>query len=375
MKILVTGAKGFIGKNLIAQLKSSNSHIIYEVNTDTPGELLKQYCADCDFVFHLAGVNRPKREEEFMEGNGEFTKKLLCELEQHNNCTPIAVTSSIQAELNNPYGKSKKYSESLLVHYSEKNNVPVFIYRLPNVFGKWCRPEYNSVVATFCSRIANNLPIEIHDAGKELELVYIDDVVDCLLTSMERTQEQQEKYFQVPLTYPVTVGQIAEMLQSFRDSRKKLYIPSSLEDGLIKKMYSTYLSYVPQNDLSYSLKMNRDDRGSFTEVIKTIHQGQVSVNISHPGITRGNHWHHSKYEKFIVISGEGLIKLRQVYSDEIEKYPVSGEHMQVIDIPPGYVHNITNVGVNDLVTLMWCNECFDPKKSDTYFATVDEGEK
>lgn len=373
MKVLVTGAKGFVGKNLISELKNRGYNDIFEYDIDTEEEKLDVFTKECDFVFHLAGVNRPKDNTEFMEGNFGFTSKLLDALKENNNKCPILVTSSIQAELDNDYGKSKKAGEDLLFEYGNKNDVEVFVYRLPNIFGKWCRPNYNSVIATFCYNIANNLDIIVNDENKDLTLVYIDDVVfefiKCLEGNPTRGDSDNHKFCSVPVFYKKKLGEIAKLIKSFKSSRENLLIPD-MNDAFSKKLYSTYLSYLSRDNFSYSVKMNVDNRGSFTELFKSLDRGQVSVNIAKPGITKGNHWHHTKNEKFVVVSGEGLIQFRKIDEDEIIEYRVSGEDIKVVDIPVGYTHNIKNVGDTDLVTVMWCNELFDPNKPDTYYNEV-----
>lgn len=384
IKVLVTGANGFIGKNLIETFKNiSNGNdasfgdfkkiIVYEYDLDTPEELLDKYCAECNFVFNLAGINRPQNETEFMEGNFGFASDLLNLLKKHHNKCAVMISSSIQAELENPYGKSKRAGEELLIDYGKETGADVFIYRFPNVFGKWCRPNYNSAVATFCNNIGNDLPIQISDRSNIVQLVYIDDVVRELVYLLKGRVTQADGYCYVPVVYEKTLGEIVDLLYSFKESRKELSVPK-MDDSFEKKLYSTYLSYLPKNEFSYPLKMNIDERGSFTEMIRTLDRGQFSVNISKPGITKGNHWHHTKNEKFVVVSGKGLIRFRKVNCDEIIEYHVSGDKIEVVDIPTGYTHSIVNVGDSDLVTFMWCNECFDPKHPDTYFLNVEEEE-
>lgn len=371
MKILVTGAKGFIGKNLIAELKNRKYNDIYEYDIDTEPVLLERYVKDCDFVFHLAGINRPRNEEEFMEGNYGFTTLLLNSLIKNHNNAPILITSSIQAELENPYGKSKKAEEDVLFSYSEETGSKSFIYRLPNVFGKWCRPNYNSAVATFCYNIANDLEIKVNDSKVIMKLVYIDDVVNEFINALEGSANQLDQYCSIPAIYTVQLGRIVELIYSFQASRETLTIPN-MKDEFTKKLYSTYLSYLPVSKFSYPLRMNVDERGSFTEFIKTIERGQISVNISKPGIVKGNHWHHTKNEKFLVVSGKGLIQFRKIDSSEVIDYHVSGNKLEVVDIPPGYTHNIINEGDSELITIMWANEAFSPDKPDTYFLKVIE---
>ena len=373
MNVLVTGAKGFIGKNLTAELRNRGYCNIYEYDTDTGEDLLESYCENCNFVFHLAGVNRPQDPKEFQEGNFDFTSKLLELLEKHNNTCPIMLASSVQAELDNPYGISKKAGEDLFFLYGKRLGVDVYIYRFPNVFGIWSRPNYNSVVATFCHNIARGLPISVNDASTILNLVYIDDVVDELIRSMEGSPTMRTDGFcEVPLVYTVSLGEMTDLLFSFKSSRDTRSIPDMTDGSFVKKLYSTYLSYLPTDSFRYSLKMNIDERGSFTELFRTPDRGQVSVNISKPGITKGNHWHHTKNEKFVVVSGKGLIRFRKVGTEEIIDYHVSGDKIEVVDIPVGYTHSIMNEGVTDLVTLMWCNECFQSEKPDTYYLSVEE---
>ena len=380
MKILITGAKGFVGKNLCATLRNIalgndrtyalNTDIeLYEYDLDTDASMLEKWCADCDFVFHLAGVNRPKEQSEFMEGNFGFTSTLLNCLEAKKNACPIMISSSSQAVLDNPYGKSKLAGENLLRDYGERTGAKVLIYRFPNVFGKWCRPNYNSAVATFCHNIANDLPITVNDSSVMLRLVYIDDVVAELIAALKGEEHKDGDICVVPVVHEVLLGKIAELIYSFRDSREKRTVPQT-NDAFETKLYATYLSYLPKNAFSYPLKMNVDARGSFTEIIRTFERGQFSVNISKPGITKGNHWHHTKNEKFLVVSGNGVIRFRHVDSDEVIEYFVSGEKLEVVDIPTGYTHNIENLGQTDMVTFMWASECFDPNKPDTFYLEV-----
>ena len=369
MKILVTGAKGFIGQNLIAELKNRNYADIYEYDLDTKQELIDIYAQQCDFVFHLAGINRPQNPEEYMQGNYGFTSKVLGLLKRYNNKAPVLITSSTQAELDNPYGRSKKAGEELMISYERETGTRVYVYRLPNVFGKWCRPNYNSAVATFCNNIAKGLPIQVNDPNVILNLVYIDDVIKEFIDVLERKKNINSGYCSVKSVYTKKLGKIAELIYSFKESRDTKDIPN-MSDDFTRNLYSTYLSYLPPNECSYRLKMNIDNRGSFTEFIKTADRGQVSVNISKPGITKGNHWHHTKNEKFLVVSGIGIIKLRKVNSDQIFEYQVSGDKLEVIDILPGYTHNITNIGSTELVTIMWANEVFNPAKPDTIFLEV-----
>lgn len=369
MKILVTGAKGFIGKNLISELRNQKYTDIFEYDMDSDPSLLDTYAQECEFVFHLAGVNRPQNQEEFMEGNFGFTSDLLYLLKKHNNKATIMISSSIQAALNNPYGQSKKAGENLLFSYSKEIGAKVLVYRFPNVFGKWCRPNYNSAVATFCNNIANDLPIQVNDSSVVMNLVYIDDVVEELINALNDKENRNGDFCEVPITYTITLGEIVDLIKSFKESRKILNVPN-MSNAFEKKLYSTYLSYLPTDQFSYPLKMNVDNRGSFTEIIRTMDRGQFSVNIAKPGITKGNHWHHTKNEKFLVVSGNGLIRFRKINTEEIIDYYVSGDKMEVVDIPTGYTHNIINVGDTDLVTFMWANEAFNPEKPDTYFLEV-----
>ena len=369
MKILVTGAKGFIGKNLIAELKNRKYEDIFEYDLNTSREDLERYTKECDFVYHLAGVNRPETEEEFMQGNFGFTSDLLGLLEKNHNKAPVLITSSIQAERDNPYGISKKAGEDLIFSYGEENNIKTYVYRLPNVFGKWSRPNYNTVVATYCYNIARDLEIQINNPQAELNLVYIDDVVEEFINTMEGKGNKIDNFYQVETTHDIKLGELAELIKGFKESRKNLSI-ANMGNSLEKKMYSTYLSFLPEENFSYPLNMNIDNRGSFTEFIRTMDRGQVSINVSKPGITKGNHWHHTKNEKFLVVSGQGLIRFRKIDEDEIIEYKVSGERLEVVDIPTGYTHSIVNVGETDLVTVMWVNECFNPEKPDTYFLEV-----
>lgn len=369
MKILVTGANGFIGKNLIKRLNENKDYTIFPYDLESSIEDLDQYSRDCDFVFHLAGVNRPKDEKEFLEGNFGFTSILLSKLKSYKNKCPIMIASSIQAELNNPYGISKKAGEDLMFEYSRETGAKVLVYRFENVFGKWARPNYNSAVATFSYNIANDLPIKINDPDVEMQLIYIDDLVNELINALHGKETMTGNFCSVKPVHKIKLGAIAELLYSFRESRTNLSIPK-LDDPFIKKLYSNYLSYLPQNTFIYDLKMNCDNRGSFTEFFKTQDRGQVSINISKPGITKGNHWHHTKTEKFLVVSGKGVIRFRKVDSKEIVEYFVSADKLQVLDIPPGYTHNIENLGSTDLVTVMWANEKFDKNNPDTIFEEV-----
>lgn len=373
MKVLVTGSNGFIGRNLIAELERREGIEVLPFDIDTPMELLETYCGTCDFVFNLAGVNRPEHVEEFMEGNFGFATTLVETLKKHQNNCPVMNSSSIQAALENPYGRSKKAGEDMMFAYGKETGAPVYIYRFPNVFGKWCRPNYNSAVATFCYNIAHGLPIQVNDRSAVMHLVYIDDVVEELLQALDyHPHVNADGYCYVPAEYEITLGEIVNLLYSFKESRKNLMIPDMTEKGIEKKLYSTYLSYLPENEFSYPLIMHTDERGSFTEILKSADRGQVSVNIARPGIAKGNHWHHTKNEKFVVVSGRGVIRFRRHGSEEIIEYHVSGEKLEVVDIPTGYTHSIVNEGDTDMVTLMWCNECFNPGRPDTIYEEVEK---
>ncbi len=379
--ILITGAYGFVGKNLSESLAcirdgKDRTHPeleigeIYLYDIDTDPVLLPEYCKKADFVFHLAGVNRPKDTAEFMQGNFGFTTTLLDTLKSVGNKAPIMISSSIQAALDNPYGQSKKAGEDAVFAYGKENNVDVLVYRFPNLFGKWCRPNYNSVIATFCNNIANDLPITVNDRSVVLTLCYIDDLVSEMLRALAGNPTRAGEFCEVPVTHKISLGELADTLISFKESREKRSV-ADMSDPLTKKLYATYLSYLPPEDgFSYPLTMNVDARGSFTEVFRTEERGQVSVNISKPGIVKGNHWHHTKNEKFLVVSGKGVIRFRKVGESKVYEYFVSGDKLEVVDIPTGYTHNIENLGDGDMVTLMWANECFDPARPDTYYLEV-----
>lgn len=373
MKVLVTGAKGFIGKNLVYNLKTdrANNFVdeIFEYDIDNTQEELASFCAQADFVFHLAGINRPKEESEFC-GNFGILDEVLENLAGSDNKCPVMLSSSTQAALDNPYGISKRNAEEHLIEFSDTYGNKALIYRFPNVFGKWCRPNYNSAVSTFCNNIAKGLPISVNNRDTELTLVYIDDILTELINALTGKENRIDNYrCEVPVTHKATLGHITDLLYSFKASRDERAIPD-MSDAFTKKLYSTYLSYLSEDDFSYDLKMNVDNRGSFTEIIRTLDRGQVSVNISKPGITKGNHWHNTKNEKFVVVAGEGIIRFRKPDSDKVIEYKVSGEKIEVVDIPTGYTHNIENIGSTDLVTIMWCNECFDPNNPDTFFLEV-----
>lgn len=389
MKVLITGAAGFVGKNLVAQLNNiksgkakhsslGSSLVLYEYDRDTDPSMLEEACKEVDFVFHLAGVNRPKNESEFMEGNFGFTSTLLETLKKYNNNCPIMLSSSTQAELDNPYGKSKIAGEEVVrSHFKESDKSKALIYRFPNVFGKWCLPNYNSAVATFCHNVANDLPITINDPSVDMTLVYIDDVVDELVNSLAGSPNRDGELCYVPIKHNVKLGEIVDLIYGFKAQRENLNVPNVTDNGFEKKLYSTYLSYLPTDKFSYPLKMNVDNRGSFTEIIRTPDRGQFSVNVSKPNITKGQHWHHTKNEKFVVVSGKGLIQLRKVGVDEngglhpIQSYYVSGDKIEVVEMIPGYTHNIINLSdTEDMVTFMWANESFNPEKPDTFFEEV-----
>lgn len=400
MKILVTGAKGFVGKNLCAQLnniKSGKARFygnvsvsdVYEYDIDSDPADLDKWCSCCDFVFNLAGVNRPKEQSEFMEGNFGFAFTLLDTLKKHGNKCPVMLSSSQQASLtgrfgNSEYGRSKKAGEDLFLRYGEETGAKVLVYRFPNLFGKWCRPNYNSAVATFCNAFANDLPYTVNDPTVELELLYIDDLVDEMIGCLQGKEHRCEfdglgvfptekgRYCYVPVTHKARLGEIVDLLQRFEEQRKTLVVPDIPEGSFAKKLYSTFLSYLPASKTAFDLKMNVDDRGSFTELLKTLNCGQFSVNFSKPGITKGQHWHNSKWEFFIVVSGKALIQERKIGTSEVLNFEVSGEKIQAVHMLPGYTHNIINLSDTEpLVTLMWANEQFDPNRPDTYFEPVE----
>ena len=395
MKILVTGAKGFVGKNLVAQLKNikdgkakyyGNVSVseIYEFDIDSTLDELDTYCKNADFVFNLAGVNRPVDDEDFMKGNFGFASTLLDTLRKYKNTCPVMLSSSIQATLqgrfgDSKYGRSKKAGEELFFQYSKETGARVLVYRFPNLFGKWCRPNYNSAIATFCNNIANDLPIQVNDRSTQLELLYIDDLVDAMIAALKGEEhycefngldtvlDEKGRYCAVPMVHKITLGEIVDLLYMFKSQPSTLLIPSIPENSFAKKLYSTYLSYLPKDKIAFSLKMNIDDRGSFTELIKTLDKGQVSINISKPGITKGQHWHNTKWELFIVVSGKGLIQQRKIGTDEVLNFEVSGDKIEAVHMLPGYTHNIINLSeTENLVTVMWANEQFDPNRPDTF---------
>ena len=409
-KILVTGAKGFVGRNLCAQLNNIKDgkarcygdvtvDAVYEYDLDSTPEQLDQWCREADFVFNLAGVNRPQNQEEFMQGNFGFASTLLDTLKKHKNTCPVMLSSSQQASLtgrfgNSEYGRSKKAGEDLFLQYGKETGARMLIYRFPNLFGKWCRPNYNSAVATFCNAFANDLPYTVNDPSVELELLYIDDLVDEMIACLKGEEKHcefdgldviptpdphsaldaespQGRYCYVPTTHKATLGEIVDLLKSFAEQPKTLMIPEIPSNSFAKKLYSTYLSYLPKEKVAFPLKMNVDDRGSFTELVHTLNCGQVSINISKPGITKGQHWHNTKWEFFIVVSGHGLIQERKLGTDEVIEFEVTGDHIQAVHMLPGYTHNIINLSqTENLITVMWANELFDPGKPDTYFEIV-----
>jgi len=370
MNILITGSDGFIGKNLIADLKRYEQYKLLKYDINNTREELTDYIKQADFIIHLAGVNRPKDDSEFIYGSKELTKEIIQIMKDNDKSIPLLITSSIQADKDNAYGLSKKAAEEAVFNWAKETNNKAYIFRLPNVFGKWCRPNYNSVVATFMHNIANDFPINISDENYNLNLVYIDDIIKEFKLALEEKAHINEcGYAYIPITHSITLGKLADIIYSFKKSRDDLSI-SDMSDELVKKLYSTYLSYLPTNDFNYLLRMNVDNRGSFTEFIRTKDRGQISINILKPGIIKGNHWHHTKNEKFLVVSGNGVIKFRNITDSKIIEYNVSGDKLEVVDIPAGYTHNIENKGTADMVTIMWSNECFDPNNPDTYFEEV-----
>lgn len=400
MKILVTGAKGFVGKNLCAQLKNiregkarcyGNVTVseVYEYDLDSTPEELDAWCSQADFVFNLAGVNRPQNQEEFMAGNFGFASTLLDTLKKHKNACPVMLSSSQQASLtgrfgNSEYGRSKKAGEDLFLEYGKETGAKVLVYRFPNLFGKWCRPNYNSAVATFCNAFANDLPYTVNDPSVELELLYIDDLVDEMIACLRGEEHKCEfdgldvvpsasgRYCYVPVTHKATLGEIVDLLKSFAAQPQTLIVPEIPAGSFAKKLYSTYLSYLPESKVAFPLKTNADERGTFTELVKTLGNGQFSVNISKPGVTKGQHWHNTKWEFFIVVSGKALIQERKIGTDEVLNFEISGSEIKAVHMLPGYTHNIVNLSDTEpLVTLMWANELFDPNRPDTYFEPVE----
>jgi len=368
--VLITGSEGFIGKNLHASLRSrSDMHLVSFDLHDEPGNL-ESLLDKADYIFHLAGINRPKDPTEFENGNRGLTERICAHLSRTGKKTPIALASSTQAELDNPYGESKRGAEDAVFCYRAVSGADVHVFRFPNVFGKWCRPNYNSAVATFCHNIAHGLPFQVNDPSVTMRLVYIDDVVRTLSGLLDGKVSMSGDFCVVNPVHEIQLGEIVRFVLSFKDSREQRTVPD-MGDPFVKKLYATYLSYLPVGEFSYPLTMHSDERGSFTEFIKTVDRGQVSVNISKPGITKGNHWHHTKNEKFLVVSGQGIIRLRRIGSDKIIEYAVSGDNLVVIDIPVGYTHNISNTGSSELVTVMWCNESYDPDYPDTIFESVE----
>lgn len=368
-KILITGAKGFVGKNLVLALKSLGFCCIYEYDVTNSEEEFEKFCEECDFVFHLAGVNRPQDPTDFIKGNYDFTAKLLNTLNKYSKKVPIVLTSSIQAALKNDYGNSKLKSEQLLRKYAKANKSNVLIYRLANLFGKECRPNYNSVIATFCYNIARGQPIQVNDARVKMKLIYIDDLINEFINCLDDKANVVNEYCEVPIAYKTTLGFLAKTISDFGAMQNTLSLPY-MADELTKKLYSTYLSYLKADELSYPLKMNIDERGSFSEVFKTESAGQISVNIIKPNIVKGNHWHNSKNEKFLVVNGSGVIRLRKKGESQIYEYFVSGNKLEIINIIPGYTHNIANIGEADMITIMWANEIYNPDLPDTFFEKV-----
>jgi UDP-2-acetamido-2,6-beta-L-arabino-hexul-4-ose reductase len=368
--VLITGSDGFVGRNLTASLVQRKDLMITGFDVVDDQTALSSLVAGADFIFHLAGVNRPQNVEEFTTGNAGLTQTIVSLLQKQGKKTPLLISSSTQAAQDYPYGISKRAAEDAVFAYGRQSGAAVYVYRLPNVFGKWCRPNYNSAVATFCHNISNDLPIQVNDPTVMMNLVYIDDVLGSFIDALDGAVAVQEDFCHVQPIHTVSLGEIVALIRSFRKSRADRSIPN-MADSFTKKLYSTYLSYLPIDQFSYPLKTNVDERGSFTEFIKTADRGQVSVNISKPGITKGNHWHHTKNEKFLVVSGEGMIRFRRVGGSKIINYPVAGDRLEVVDIPTGYTHNITNTGKTDMVIVMWCNEMYDPENPDTFFEPVN----
>lgn len=383
-KILVTGSDGFVGKNIVVALNETKKYEIFTIDKENTEDELKKALLQVDFIIHLAGVNRPKETKEFYEGNSGLTEKIVRLLKENNKNTPILITSSIQAALNNDYGKSKRQSEEVLIKYSDECNAKVYIFRLPNLFGKWCKPNYNSAVATFCYNIAHDLDVWVKDPTIELHLVYIDDLVEAIIDSIEDRNlvknsnidetdasriQIDDYYYRVTKSYKRTLGSIVDSLKMFRNMRRSLLIPD-LSDGFNKALYSTYLTYLEEDNFSYYLDKKEDNRGWLVELVKSPQFGQIFVSKTHPGISRGNHWHHTKTEKFIVIQGKAAISFRKINEDKVIEYIVDGNKPQVLDIPPGYTHSIENIGKDEVITLFWSNEMFNPEKADTYFLEV-----
>lgn len=383
-KILVTGSDGFVGKNIVVALNETKKYEIFTIDKENTEDELKKALLQVDFIIHLAGVNRPKETKEFYEGNSGLTEKIVRLLKENNKNTPILITSSIQAALNNDYGKSKRQSEEVLIKYSDECNAKVYIFRLPNLFGKWCKPNYNSAVATFCYNIAHDLDVWVKDSTIELHLVYIDDLVEAIIDSIEDRNlvknsnidetdasriQIDDYYYRVTKSYKRTLGSIVDSLKMFRNMRRSLLIPD-LSDGFNKALYSTYLTYLEEDNFSYYLDKKEDNRGWLVELVKSPQFGQIFVSKTHPGISRGNHWHHTKTEKFIVIQGKAAISFRKINEDNVIEYIVDGNKPQVLDIPPGYTHSIENIGKDEVITLFWSNEMFNPEKADTYFLEV-----
>ena len=383
MNVLVTGANGFVGKNLCANLHNikegkDKSHPglrideVFEYDIDSTPEELDDWCRKANFVFNLAGVNRPKDTAEFMAGNFGFASTLLNTLKKYGNKCPVMISSSIQAALDNPYGESKRAGEQLMFEYAKETGAKVLVYRFPNLFGKWCRPNYNSAVATFCHNIANDLPIQVNDPNVVMHLVYIDDLVDEMIAALQGQENREGDFCKVPVEHEITLGGIVDLIHQFADQPHTLMIPEIPKGSFEKKLYSTYLSYLPKEKVAFPLKMNIDERGSFTELVHTLNTGQVSINISKHGITKGQHWHNTKWEFFIVVAGHGLIQERKLGSDEVIEFEVSGDNIQCVHMLPGYTHNIINLSqTENLVTVMWANEVFDPQKPDTFYEKVD----